>query len=380
MPSRRRFLHAAVVAAGMGVLRRADAGNDDPVRRDAYAIDGEGGVAMLIAPVDAPQDEAQIAQELAAVRASGLSACLLTVGNSGGGYWYTDAAYEASQATLRLCLERVRTRPTHFMQIDNGGDLQRARQQRRLGVIPRFQGAEPLGADTGRIAIFRRLGLRVVQLTHNQRNLVGDGCLEPGNAGLSNFGRRVVEALNAEKLVVDLAHASQRTTAEAIRASKAPVLISHTGCRALADLPRNTGDAELRAMAERGGVAGIIFWPYLRLDAQPLASDVVRHIEHAIQVCGEDHVGIGTDGPIAPFERTPQFEREHRALIADIVAGGYFGPGRGHQTLYLFVPDLNRADRFQVLAALLAARGHTQRRIDKILGGNFARVMGEVWS
>ena len=96
--------------------------------------------------------------------------------------------------------------------------------------------------------MFRDLGVRVIQLTHNRRNLVGDGCTEPSQAGLSKFGYEVVERLNAEKVVVDLAHGAPQTIADGIRASKAPLLISHTGCRALADLPRCTSDENLRAM------------------------------------------------------------------------------------------------------------------------------------
>jgi membrane dipeptidase len=156
------------------------------------------------------------------------------------------------------------------------------------------------------------------------------------------------------------------------------MLISHTGCRALSDVPRCTPDTELRAMADKGGVAGIIFWPYLRTDTQPMASDVIRHIEHAIRVCGEDHVGIGTDASVAPVERTPQFEIDNRAMIADMVEQGIFGRGRPAD-LYTFIPDLNMANRFEVLGAMLAARGHSDARIAKILGGNFARVMREVW-
>ena len=156
------------------------------------------------------------------------------------------------------------------------------------------------------------------------------------------------------------------------------MLISHTGCRALADLPRNTGDAELRAMADKGGVVGVIFWPYLRVDTQPMAIDVVRHIEHAIRVCGEDHVGIGTDAGVAPIERTPAFEAENRRYMVQMVEDGIFARGRPPD-LYTFIPDLNMAGRFEVLGAMLSARGHADARIGKVLGGNFARVMREVW-
>jgi membrane dipeptidase len=227
--------------------------------------------------------------------------------------------------------------------------------------------------------MFRALGVRVIQLTHNRRNLLGDGATEPSEAGLSRFGYDVVERLNAEKIVVDLAHGSQKTIADGIRASKAPVLISHTGCRALANLPRNTADSELRAMADKGGVAGIIFWPYLRTDTQPMAIDVIRHVEHAIDVCGEEHVGLGTDGPIAPTARTPEFEKDNREFVAGLVEDGILEKGRPPD-LYTFIPDLNVANRFEVLAAMLAARGHSEPRIDKILGGNFARVFRDVWT
>jgi hypothetical protein len=142
-------------------------------------------------------------------------------------------------------------------------------------------------------------------------------------------------------------------------------------------LPVRTG-ADLRALAEKGVVVGIIFWTYLRTDTQPMAIDVTRHIEHAVKVCGEDHVGIGTDTDIAAIERTAVFEKENRDWVANAVVDGVFERGRPPD-LYTFIPDLNRADRFDTLAALLSKRGHSDARIAKILGGNLARVMGAVW-
>jgi membrane dipeptidase len=291
----------------------------------------------------------------------------------------TEAGFEDTKKRIAFCKKMVAAHEDVFLLVGEKADLARAQREHRLGVIMRFQDASPIGIDVDRIALYRELGIRVIQLTHNNRNLVGDGLMEPGNAGLSNFGHAVVEQLNAQKIVVDLAHGSQRTMKEGIEASKAPVLISHAGCRALADLPRNVGDDELRAMAERGGAIGIIFWPYLRTDRQPTAIDLIAHIEHAIKVCGEDHVGLGTDGYLAPTERTPQFEKENRATLEETVAGGFFGPRRSAEGLYMFITDLNVADRFDRLAAMLSARGHSDARIAKILGGNFARVMGDVW-
>jgi membrane dipeptidase len=345
--------------------------------RDIVAIDGAGGTGLFWYDPADPANAETIQSELDAIRASGLTAVVLTLSPSGR-FWMDDAAFEKTKAAFDTWERIVSRHPDHLTLIRTVGDLERARRERTLGLIHTFQGAEPLGEDIERIPMFRERGLRVLQLTHNRRNLVGDGCMEPGNAGLSNFGREVVKRLDAERIVVDLAHGSPRTMTEGIAASRAPMLISHTGCRALADLPRNTDDATLRAMADKGGVAGIIFWPYLRTDTQPMAEDVVRHMEHAVNVCGEDHVGIGTDTGVAPIARTPAFEKDNREWVAAAVEDGVFARGRPAD-LYTFIPDLNTADRFDRLALRLSKRGHSDARIAKILGDNFARVMREVW-
>lgn len=377
MPTRRDALKRCgytALALAAGRLGIADAATPAAVReRIAPRIDAAGGTSLFWFEPDDPA----IPAELVAIRASGLSGVVLTLAPSGP-FWMNDAAFEKTKANIARWDAIVARYPEYLTHVRSGGDLERARREGTLGLIYGFQGTESLGEDIERIPMFRERGVRVIQLTHNRRNLVGDGCMEPGDAGLSNFGRHVVERLNAEKIVVDLAHGSARTMAEGIAASRAPPLISHTGCRALADLPRNTHDATLRALADKGGVAGIIFWPYLRTDTQPMAEDVIRHIEHAVKVCGEDHVGIGTDTGIAPIERTPAFEQDNREWVAGAVEDGVFDRGRPPD-LYTFIPDLNTAGRFDTLASLLSKRGHSGARIEKILGGNFARVFAEVW-
>lgn len=339
----------------------------------APVIDGAGGVSLAWYGPDDPA----VPGELAAIRASGLTAVVLTLAPSGR-FWLDDAAFEKTKANFDTWEAIVARHSDHLTMIRTADDLDRARRDRRLGLICTFQGTESLGEDLDRVSMFRERGLRVLQLTHNRRNLVGDGCMEPGNAGLSNFGHEVIARIEAEKIVLDVAHGAARTMAEGIAAARRPMLISHTGCRALADLPRNTDDATLRALAGKGGVAGMIFWPYLRTDTQPMAEDLIRHIEHAIDVAGEDHVGLGTDGGVAPIARTPEFEKDNREWVAGSVADGIFGPGRPPD-LYTFIPDLNQADRFDRLAFLLSKRGHSDARIEKVLGANFARVMREVW-
>ena len=379
MIDRRTFLSLAPLCAAtvaFAPFATADSGSNALAATASATppmIDGAGGVNLAWFEAEDPLYE----KELAFARACGLSAVVLTVAPAGK-FWLDDAAVAATRANLAKWRGIIDRHPEVLMRIESASDLERARATKRLGIVFTFQGTEPIGEDLERIPGFRESGVRVIQLTHNRRNLVGDGATEPGNAGISQFGHQLIERLNAERIVVDLAHGSQRTIAEGIAASRAPVLISHTGCRALADLPRNTGDAELRAMAERGGVAGIIFWPYLRTDTQPMAIDVIRHIEHAIKVCGEDHVGIGTDAGIAPVDRSGTYESENREYMRYMKEQGIFAADRPDD-LYTFIPDLNRVDRFTELGRLLAERGHSQTRIGKVLGGNFARVMREVW-
>ena len=346
-----------------------------PPFRRAWAIDGAGYPDVLgFAP-----DHPEYAERLQAVRDCGLTAIVVTVMAVGKSpYRFDDTRFDAVKQALAEWHAAIDRHPDLLTFVGGSDDLQRARRERKIGVVATFQGSELVGEDLDRVAAYRALGVRVIQLTHNLRNLVGDGSLEPGNAGLSNYGHALVERLNAERTVVDLAHGAQRTTREAILASRRPVIISHSGCRALSDTPRLVGDAELKLMADRGGVIGIIFWPYLRPRGQQTADDVIRHIDHAITVCGEDHVGIGTDLAVGPEKITPGFREENAKNIQGAIDMGVFAPDRGTDTT-LFPPDLNTARRFDVLAAKLAAHGYGDARIEKVLGGNFARVMSEVW-
>jgi len=379
MPNRREFLAmSTLAAAGMAAGLRGASAKAAPhwkPYRNTIAIDGEGGFSLFFLDND---DDPSIPKEIAAAHECGLSGVFCTVAPNGR-FWMNDAAFEKTKSFIATSKAKIAAHPDTFTQILAVDDLKRANRERKVGLIFRFQGAEPLGEDSDRIPMFRELGVRVIQLTHNRRNLVGDGCTEPSQAGLSRFGYEVVERLNAEKVVVDLAHGAPQTIADGIKASKAPMLISHTGCRALSDLPRCTSDENLRALANKGGVAGVIFWPYLRTDTQPMAIYVIQHIEHMIDVCGEDHVGIGTDSQVPPIERTAAFEKENREFIKGMKEDGIFDKNRPDD-LYTFIPDLNMANRFEVLATMLSARKHTDARIAKILGGNFERVLGEVWT
>ncbi|HEX7113368.1 MAG TPA: membrane dipeptidase [Mizugakiibacter sp.] len=370
--NRRRFLQMGALAAAAAAWPRVRAASAPAWRGYAHAmvIDGLGGPGIAQTRPGTPLSAAALAD----VRACGLTACNLTV--SGVGSYAQD--YDGTVRNIAYWDGEIAAHPELLMQARSAADIAEAKRSGRLGLVYGFQDATPFGEELERLDAFWGLGVRIYQLTYNRRNLVGDGCLEPGNAGLSTFGRTLVERLNAKHALIDLAHSGQRTALEAIAASAQPVAISHTGCRALADLPRNKSDEELKRLADKGGVAGIYLMPFLRTQGQPMAADVVAHIEHALNVCGEDHVGVGTDGVISPVQVTEQFKRDFTAEIAERRRRGISAPGE-RADAFTFVPDLNTPRRFETLAALLAKRGHSDARIGKILGGNFARLFREVW-
>jgi membrane dipeptidase len=333
-------------------------------------IDGLGG------PGGGPPtgDALLSAEELADVKASGITAANVTVGSVGR----VDGAFEETVKQIATWERDLARHPDALLRIRTAADLDTAKATGRLGLIYGFQDTLPVGDDLDRLDAFHGLGVRIIQMTYNRRNLAGDGCLEPGDAGLSRLGREMIERMNALGILVDLGHGGRRTTLETIAASKKPVAISHTGCAALADLPRNKTDEELRRLAEKGGVAGIYLMPFLRLEGQPLAADVVRHLEHAVEVCGEDHVGIGTDGPISAVRLTPEYVERFRADVRERRRRGISAPGE-REDVYTFVPDLNSPRRFELIAWNLERRGWPGARVEKVLGGNFARVFREAW-
>jgi len=272
----------------------------------------------------------------------------------------------------------LRVHPDVLTKVASVADLKRAKETGRLGLIYGFQNAVMLGTDLGRLDLFYNFGVRIIQLTYNDRNALGDGCLEPANAGLSRFGRAVVERMNELGMLVDLGHCGVQTTADAIAVSKKPVAITHSGCRAVYDHPRSKRDQELKALADRGGVIGIYLMPFLSGGSGPsMADDLIKHIEHAVNVCGEDHVGIGSDCSVTPHVVDAEYIAEHKAFVEARVRRGISAP---REDQYYFIPDLNSPRRMEMIADKLLARGHSSARVEKMVGGNFARLFGEVWS
>jgi membrane dipeptidase len=216
-----------------------------------------------------------------------------------------------------------------------------------------------------------------MQLTYNNRSTFGAGCLDPGNTGLTKAGVAAVKQMNHLGVALDLSHSGYRTTSDGIAQSAKPVLISHAGCAAVYPHPRNKPDEILRALADRGGYFGVYLMPYLVASpVVPTREHVLDHLMHAINVCGADHVGIGSDGSIQTVVLTTEMKAAFDHEMARRKQTGVAAPGEDR---YPYVPDLNGPDHMQVIATELAKRGQPSATIEKILGANFYRVIGEIW-
>ena len=300
---------------------------------------------------------------------SGITAVNLTVSGSD---------FEGTVRKISGWMDRIERFPGALVQVRTRAQLNEAKASGRLGIVFGFQDTTPFEGGLDHIATFQALGVKVTQLTYNVRNLVGDGCLEPANGGLTRYGHQVVERMNDLGMLVDVSHCGQRTTAEGIAASTVPMAITHSGCSAVAEHPRSKHDAELRALGDNGGVIGIYLMPFLTPGRVAMLDDVLNHIEHALNVCGEDHVGIGSDLSTTPIDGSEDYWSAHRQFVAGRIERGIAAPNEDPDILFT-VEDLNSPRRMEMIADGLARRGHGDRVVEKVIGGNWVRLFDEIW-
>jgi membrane dipeptidase len=278
---------------------------------------------------------------------------------------------EALQLAIDAILEHDRFIARHPDLLTRGtsaADIDGARRQGKLAVFYLLQNTVQFGSSLDRVDLFHRLGLRSCQLTYNTRNAVGVGCWESG--GLTPFGRELIARMNDRRMLVDLSHANMTTMAEAIEASRAPVIVSHTACMAVHENRRNTTDANLRALARRGGVVGICqMRPFLTTKKADNLPAYFDHLLHAIKVAGVESVAIGSDRDHRVIELTPEYiaelKREEGSQVQD-------------SELPYFITELNGPRRMEVVWDGLAARGLTAREVELVMGGNVRRLYTEV--
>lgn len=249
--------------------------------------------------------------------------------------------------------------------------LREAHAAGRMGVMLGLQDTLQVGSDLGRLEMLRTLGVRVVQLTYNRRNLVGDGCTERNPAGISRFGVELVKELNQLGIVVDVSHCGDATTLDALDLSDRSIAFTHTACRAVYDHPRAKTDEQLRILAEQQGYIGVVAVPFFLKAADPGIPDVVDHIAHAAEIVGIENVGVGTDWGFWttdwPAELRPATMRAFRG------AGG-FRPEDGLELGIGLGPFVEWGDRLHLTRGLVAG-GFSDAEISGLLGDNWLRFL-----
>ena len=313
--------------------------------------------------------DGNLTDELQAIRDSGVSAVKSTLGGANG-------TFEEAVADIAAAQKLIEDHPDLFSTVKCHADLGRAKADNKLAVIFSFEAASPLEDRLDRIGIFRNLGVLVMQLSYNHATPFGVGCLDGETGGVSELGRAAITRMNELGVALDLSHSNTQCTAEGIALSAKPPLITHSGCREIFVHPRNKRDEEMKALADKGGVMGIYMLPFLTPEhRQPMLADFMQHMIHALGVCGEDHVGIGTDVPF--FTVTQQDLDALEKDEADRREKGVNAPGENRPP---YIPDINTPRKLERVVDALLQHGYSARVADKVLGLNFSRAFEEIWT
>lgn len=251
-------------------------------------------------------------------------------------------------------------------------DIRAAKRDGKKAGIVTAQETDGLGKNLELLDGLYHFGLRILQLTYNNQNLIGSGCAEPANGGLSKYGIRFIERLNKLGIIVDTGHCGKQTTLDACKYSQTPVIASHTGVEAIFPHMRCKSDEEIIAIANTGGVIGIFAMPwFVHEDPNHTTIDhVLDHMEYVIRLVGVDHVGIGTDWPMSDVMWALVYFKEH---IAPKLG---FAKGDGPSTET--VAGLEKYSYFINFTRGLVARGYSDEDIAKIMGGNWLRVFAQI--
>jgi membrane dipeptidase len=288
--------------------------------------------------------------------------------------------FEKCSAALDAAVTRLADRPEAFV-ARKGSDIG---SRTGCATFLQFQSCEPVGTDLTRIADFQRRGLRVLQFTHHNDNLFAGGALEREWSGLTPLGIDGLAEMNRVRIVPDVSHGSEPTMLEAARRSTTPILLSHGACKAIVDHPRCASDAVIKAIADKGGMMGIFmmsFW--LTRDPVPTVDHLVAQIRHVANVAGIEAVGISNDFPMGGQTNLVALKNDNaegvkeylpwwQAMREQRIAGFEWTPE------HVVIPDLNNMGRIATIAAALDKAGFRARDIDRVLGGNWRRVLTDI--
>ena len=282
-----------------------------------------------------------------------------------------------TMAHLSVWMRRFRERDD-ILQVKETADIRTAKKLGKTGIILGFQNASPIENDLDRLGLFLALGVRVIQVTYHETNLLGSGCWERNDAGLSNFGVDAVREMNRLGIVIDLSHVGPKTTLDAIEVSEQPVAITHANARSFCGHRRNKEEEALLALAEKGGVVGATsFANFLPKAFDSTVEDFVDAIDDMVERIGIDHVAIGTDSTHdQPLEFWHYISSQQGTKFPSTFADGSIP-----YTELSFQPKgIDSPAEFPNLADALANRGYSGEDITKLLGGNWMNLFERVWN
>ena len=285
--------------------------------------------------------------------------------------WWTAETLVRDIAYLN---QKATENPNKMILCYSAADMRRAKAEGKVGFMMDIQNVNFLGNQPDQLNIFYNLGLRRVQMTYNRQNFAGMGCMELQDGGLSIWGRELVERMNGLNMLVDTGHCKSQTVIDSAAASEKPIACSHAGMSSRVKNPRSVSDKAIKAVADKGGVFGLVSTPGAINDtANCTVKDYVDTIDAAVNVAGIDHVGFGTDLIIAASMQEIMSAPEWGLKAAEAVgvdsdavwpwSDGHIGMENNSG-----YPNLTRG---------LIAKGYKDNEVAKIMGGNFLRLVEE---
>jgi membrane dipeptidase len=296
-------------------------------------------------------------------------------------------SFEASAQSLVQVRRRLMAGeiPGAFL-ATRGSEIRDAWRQGRTAIFFQFQGAQPLEGELWRLDLFHELGLRVLQLTHHNANPFAGGALDPEPTGLTPLGFELIERMNELGIIPDVSHGSDATSLDVARTSHGPVILSHGAARALVRNARCAPDEVIRAIAGTGGVMGIFmmsFW--LTEDPVPTVDHYVRQIRHVIDVGGIESVGIANDYPVSGEAHLRSLDNDNAEGVQaywpwweSIASEGIPGFDAANLPQHVVIPELNNVRRLFLIDDALEKAGFVAADRERIMGGNWIRVLGDV--
>jgi membrane dipeptidase len=323
-----------------------------------FAIGGTQSNQWLLHP------ESFSASDTETFRGSGIRVFHTAVGLGGPG------AYDQATAFFGLWNGFIASHGDAMVRVESAQSFEQLKAPGKIGVLLGIQDSDQF-RKLDDVDFFHSMGQRVSQLTYNTRNLIGNGSTERRDDGISDFGASIVERMNKVGMAVDVSHCGDRTTLDAFEMSKKPVLITHANCRALVNHPRCKTDEAIQKMAATGGVMGITGVRMFVTSAEPTTlEDVINHFDHVRKLVGVEHLGVGSDSDLQGYDKLPPEENKRlRAAYKD----SYAFRER------IDIEGLDHPKRMFDLTEGLIRRKYSDSEIELVLGGNFKRVLTEIW-